>query len=374
MNKVTLIVIILIGFALACKKETVEPEIQYREVLELPDQPYQYADVEFPDHFSSAFLDLVGFEPGDNPITNEGATLGRVLFYDKQLSANRSTSCGSCHHQEKGFADFGPTSEGFDGGFTGRNSMHLVNLRYNRRMFWDLRASNLEAQVLMPIEDPLEMGMTLEGVIERLDQTPHYAQLFDAAFGSTEINEDRISKALAQFVRSIVSYESKWDEAQENDYANFTELELLGRDMFFNNQTRCNQCHMTSNFYQTNAFNTGLESNYSDPGQYSFTGNDNDIGQFKVPSLRNVEITGPYMHDGRFETLEEVVEQYNSGVQSHPNLDDRLTEEIMIGGTPLQMNLTEEEKEALVAFMLTLTDHQMMQDPKWSDPFVLEPF
>lgn len=343
---------------------------QLERKLILPDETYNYTDYEVPEHFINSFMNLLDSEPSSNPLTDHGATLGRVLFYDTELSANRSVSCGSCHHQDRGFADVGAFSEGFEGGLTGRNSMHLVNHRWNRRMFWDLRANNLETQVLMPIQDHIEMGMELGDVIERLEKTEHYPRLFANAFGDPEITEQRMSRAMAQFVRSIVSFGTRYDEGLYNDFANFTDQELLGKDIFFNGETRCNQCHSSHNFHSTNALNNGLDLDPVDLGQGGISGNDADIGQFKVPSLRNSALTGPYMHDGRFETLMECIEHYNSGVQPHWNIDERVTVELTIGGTPYQLGLTQEEKEALVAFLHTLTDEEVISNPKWSDPWV----
>ncbi|NNE55591.1 MAG: hypothetical protein HKN32_06195 [Flavobacteriales bacterium] len=213
------------------------------------------------------------------------------------------------------------------------------------------------------------MGMTLAEVIARLESTDHYPLLFLKAFGSSAITEDGISKALAQFVRSIQSYQSKYDEGLENEFSNFSEQEIAGMEIFFDGNTRCNQCHISANFHLTGALNNGLDSDPADIGYEGVTNDPGNNGQFKVPSLRNVGVTGPYMHDGRFETLLEVIEHYNSGVQPHPYLDDRVTVEMMTGGTPYQLNMSMEDKAALVAFLHTLTDDVLLSDPKFSDPF-----
>ena len=334
----------------------------------LPDAPYDYETVEYPDGFGTGLF-FFDSTPDDNPVTNAGATLGRVLFYDVNLSANRTTSCGSCHHQEHGFADPVAFSEGHNGGLTARNAQHLVNLRFNRRMFWDLRAQNLEAQVIQPITDAIEMGLTQEQAIARVQSLPYYAELFTDAFGTDEVTMDRMGRALAQFIRSIVSVRSKYDEGVSTDFGNFTESELLGKQIFFNGITRCNQCHFSANFYNTAAMNNGLEVEYEDAGFFLVSGDPADHGKFKVPSLRNVALTAPFMHDGRFGTLMEVVEHYNSGVQPHPFLDERVTVENTDGGTPYQLNLSESEKQALVDFLHTLTDEQLIADPRFSNPF-----
>ncbi len=365
---------ILIGilvFAFSCRKgddlNVLPNEYQVQPIL--PEETYNYADYQFPDGFISGLLNLVNSIPASNPTTDDGATLGRVLFYDVSLSENYSVSCASCHIQEHGFSDPRVKSLGFLGGETKRNSMNLVNHQFNRRMFWDLRASNLEQQVLMPIQDPIEMGMELDDLVDRLQAIDHYPALFDKAFGTSEITSDLISKALAQFVRSIVSYQTKYDVGFASEFSNFTAQENMGRELFFGNATRCAHCHTSSNFYQPSGLINGLDVEYTDGGQGEVNGDPEDHGRFKVPSLRNVALTAPYMHDGRFATLEEVIEHYNSGVQAHPYLDDRLTPDLTPGGTPYELNLTQEQKDALLAFMHTLTDHPLINDVKFSNPF-----
>ncbi len=366
MKKLIAGILISLAFVVTSCKHDI-PEIGPLPIL--PDSLYNYTVFDFPEHFNSQFLNLIESTPINNITSDEGATLGRVIFYDKMLSRNHTISCSSCHVQEHGFSDPNKFSVGFEGGLTGRNSMHLVNHRFNRRLFWDLRAANLEAQVLMPIEDPLEMGMSLDEVIERMESSSYYPALFLQAFGTSEITSENISKALAQFIRSIHSYNAKYDEGVPIDFANFTAQELLGKELFFNGDTRCNQCHVSANFHLTGALNTGLDAVPSDEGYGGFSGDEEDLGKFRAPSLRNIALTAPYMHDGRFATLLEVVEHYNSGVQPHANLDDRVTVDFTPGGEPYQLNLSQEEKEALVAFLLTLTDFQLLQDPRYSDPF-----
>ena len=360
---------VLLAFG-ACRKDAAITQEPGGPVLVLPGALYNYEVPPMPAHFDNILLQIWESTPADNPITDAGATLGRVLFYDRNLSANRTTSCGSCHHQENGFADPHAASAGHTGLPTRRNTMHLVNQFYSRQHFWDFRAPTLEAQVLMPIQDAVEMGMTLPEVTDRLHAIPHYHPLFINAFGNDSITEQRISRALAQFVRSIASYRTRYDAGEANGFADFTPLELDGKALFYNGATKCNHCHMTANFHNREARNNGLDTMYADNGLGEFTGESEDNGMFKVPSLRNAERTAPYMHDGRFNTLEEVVEHYNSGVQAHPNLDDRLTVEGITGGTPLQMGLTLYEKQALIAFLKTLTDTPLLMDPRFADPFV----
>lgn len=358
------------------------------DALSLPLTPYNYSIVNLPAHFTTdtqgplpTSINGIDNTPIDNPITDHGATLGRVLFYDKTLSANETIACASCHQAEHGFSDSDRFSFGFEGGATERNSMTLINARFYQRgrFFWDERAATLEEQVLMPFQDPIEMGMTLDQVMDKVKNQPYYTELFENAFGSTEITSDKISKALAQFVRSIVSHSSRYDEGRAlatspgANFENFTDEENLGKGIFFgqipNGGGACFGCHTTEAFVSANPGpqNNGLDSiSTTDLGAGAIFENPIFEGRFKTTSLRNVELTAPYMHDGRFATLEEVVEHYNSGIQAHPTLAPALTD---TNGDPVRLNLTQEQKAALVSFLKTLTDHTLSSEQKWSDPF-----
>jgi cytochrome c peroxidase len=346
------------------------------EALSLAVPVLPYASPTLPATFSVQPILGQDNTPGNNPTTNAGAELGRVLFYDKRLSANQTLSCASCHQREHGFSDPRTFSVGFAGGLTGRNSMGLAHARwYQRRaFFWDERAATLEAQVLEPIQNSVEMGMTLTGVVARVSAEPFYATLFTRAFGDATVTSDRLSRALAQFVRSIVSTQSKYDVGAASNFSNFTAQEVLGRQIFLGQvgNATCAACHGTDNFVPgPNINNNGLENPYVDKGVGALTGRAQDEGLFKVPSLRNIGLTAPYMHDGRFQTLEQVVEFYNSGVVNHPNLSPPLRAP---GGpgqpvTPRRLNLTAAQKAALVAFLHTLTDPHLATDPKYADPF-----
>jgi len=343
-------------------------------VLNLPATPFNYANVQLPGFFLNNDLQREDNTPNNNPITDNGATLGRVLFYDKKMSANNTVSCASCHQQENGFSDPNVLSVGFEGGLTGRNSMGLANARYyqNGRFFWDERANTLEDQVLMPIQDHVEMGMTLGELETKLAAEDYYASLFTTAFGDTEVTSNRISLALAQFIRSMVSYQSKYDTglAQTNNpqanFPNFTQSENLGKNLFFSNRTRCSDCHDTNAFVGDQARNNGLDAVFTDLGVGGVTGNNNDTGEFKVNSLRNIQLTGPYMHDGRFATLGEVIDHYDDGVQNSQFLDNRLRQ----GNGVRRLNLNGQERQALIDFLITLTDNNFITDEKFSDPFV----
>lgn len=342
--------------------------------LLLPATPHNYANPTLPSSFLVQPILGQDNTPASNPVVNAGALLGRVLFYDKRLSFNQTISCSSCHQAEHGFSDPKPFSVGFNGGLTGRNSMGLANARwYQRRaFFWDERAATLEDQVLQPIQNSVEMGMTLAELVTRLSAEPYYATLFTDAFGTATVTSDRISRALAQFVRSIISTQTKYDVGTTRGFTNFTTEENLGRQIF-NGQgsnATCSACHGTDNFVPGNTINNnGLENPYVDKGVGAISGRAQDEGLFKVPSLRNIALTAPYMHDGRFATLEEVVEHYNSGVVNHPNLSPPLRNPQNQGGGPRRLNLTAAQKAALVAFMRTLTDTSVTTDAKFQDPF-----
>jgi cytochrome c peroxidase len=301
--------------------------------------------------------------PADNAITDDGATLGRVLFYDRRLSVNDRVSCSSCHIQSKGFGDTLRLSAGFAGGFTARHAMGLTNARFYQRghFFWDERAATLEAQVLQPIQNSVEMGMTLDNLVTKLSVTSYYPALFTRAFGTPGVTADRVARALAQFVRSLTSYHAKFDQgfasAPPNFAAVLTPQELAGQQIF-TGVGGCAACHGTNANISDNIHNNGLDAIVSDTGAGG--------GRFKAPSLRNVAVRPPYMHDGRFTSLAQVVEHYNSGVQASATLDQRLRGP---NGVPKRLNLTQAEKDALVAFLGTLTDSTFLKDPRLSSPF-----
>lgn len=344
--------------------------------LLLPTTSLNYAAPALPLSFTVNPILAQDNTPLTNITSDLGATLGRVLFYDKRLSTNQTVSCASCHQQKAGFSDPRRFSVGFDGSTGTRNAMGLAHARwYQRRsFFWDERAATLEDQVLLPIQNPIEMGMTLTTLTNRLATEPYYTNLFAKTFGSTTITAGRISQALAQFVRSIVSVQSKYDIGVSNNFSNFTAQEDLGRQIFLgqvnnppNPPATCAACHGTDNFVPGPALNNnGLEFPFVDLGVGGITGNPGDNGKFKVPSLRNIELTAPYMHDGRFTNLEQVVEFYNSGVVDNPNLSPPLRNP---NGTVRRLNLTAPQKAALVAFLKTLTDPNLATNEKYSDPF-----
>lgn len=359
-------------------------------ILNLPETPYDYTTLDIPVHLSNNVLFGPGQNaaidndntPTDNPVTDDGATLGRVLFYDSDLSANGTISCASCHKQTHGFSDDRVLSVGFEGGTTRRHSMSLLNAAwYSRgRFFWDERATTLEDQVLMPFQDEVEMGMTLESLIAAVESKDYYPVLFEKAFGDTAINSERIAMALAQFIRSMISVNSRFDSGRQSvnrptvNFTNFSESENNGKNLFFRPKSagglNCVGCHSTEAFINPDAgtTNNGLDSiSTDDLGVFEAIPNNNFLGAFKVPSLKSIALTAPYMHDGRFATLEEVVEHYNSGVQNHSNLNNSLKDE---NGNPQRLNLTTQQKTDLVNFLKTLTDDSLAVDARFSDPFI----
>jgi cytochrome c peroxidase len=354
-------------------------------VLRLPETPYNYANIELPAHFKSRNVRDLDNTPRDNAITDAGATLGRVLFYDTRLSANGTIACASCHHQKHAFSDPGAKgSKGYEGKVTDRNAMPLVESRYysRGRFFWDERARTLEEQVLMPIQSKVEMGQELPKLLEVITHTPEYPELYRKAFGDSKVTQDRTAKALAQFVRSLISYQSKYDEgiaqvrSRNEDFPNFTREENRGKAIFMQ---RCANCHMPGGqdaiFSSQNPQNNGLDADVkvADLGVADVTLDRNRAGQFKSPSLRNVEFTGPYMHDGRFAKLEDVIEHYSTGIKSHPNLDGRLRNATGPGRDRDRdtrgFQFSTQEKASLLAFLKTLSDKKFITDPKFSDPF-----
>src|SRR5262249_38271380 len=283
--------------------------------LRLPETPYRYADIELPAHFKTRAARRFDNTPRDNPVTDAGATLGRVLFYDTRLSANNTRACGSCHLQSRAFAEPQRFSKGFQGKAVDRNAMALGDLRFypRGRFFWDERARSLEEQALMPIQSKIEMGQDLKEVVKLLAKDDRYPELFRKAFGDEQITPARMGKAVAQFLRSLVSYQSRYDEglaktlSARDDFANFTAEENRGKTLFLR---RCGSCHLPggqeAHFIMNRPLNNGLDADHkkSDGGIGDITLNASDLGKFKSPSLRNVEFTAPYMHDGRFATLE----------------------------------------------------------------------
>ena len=336
----------------------------------LPATPYNY-DLKFPEHAIDGGYANIDTAIANSMITRHGATLGRVLFYDKQLSVKNTISCGSCHIQEFAFADTARFSVGLDGHLTPRNSPTITDLSWasgsiffeGAFLFWDCRSPSLEKAVLEPIQDAHELGKDLAFISEKLSAIDYYPPLFENAFGDKEITSDRVALALSEFIRSMSSFDSKYDEVKKGR-ASYGPSEENGRRLFVENCTK--GCHDVHSFSTPFPRNNGLELVSTDLGLGGWDGNPSNIGKFKSQTLRNVALTPPYMHDGRFETLEEVVDFYSDDVQMHPNSDFR----ILQGANFTGFHFTESQKEDIVVFLKTLNTPTLLTHPKWSDPFV----
>jgi cytochrome c peroxidase len=344
----------------------------------LPTPPYRYADPGLPAH--AAGLAAIDSEPADNPVTDAGATLGRVLFHDRDLSRNGLVSCASCHTQATGFDDQTRFSIGFAGRITRRSAMALANARYNPsgRHFRDERAATLEIQVLDPFVDRIEMGLRPGELVERIEARAFYGPLFSAAFGDAGVDEERVAKALAQFVRAMTSFSAPYDRERAlapdaiADFPGFSASENRGKFLFLTPADEggagCASCHETEAFVLLRPRGNGLpaDPDRPDEGLAEATGNPADNGHFRAASLRNIAVTPPYMRDGRFQTLEEVIDHYDRGVADVAGLDPLLRD---AGGGLRRLDLSQEDRDALVAFLRTLTDMQFLEDPRFSDPF-----
>ncbi|MFT4754973.1 MAG: cytochrome c peroxidase [Salibacteraceae bacterium] len=309
----------------------------------------------------------------DNKLTVQGVQLGRMLFYEKKLSRDGSMACASCHRQEHAFSDTNRLSIGVEDLPGKRQAMAVINMAWNtNEFFWDGRAHLLRDQSILPIQDELEMNETLENVVSKLSVEQTYLDQFKRAFGSTEITSLKISLALEQFMNSIVSVDSKYDQFLRGDVS-LTASEERGRVLFFAEYNEffpttsgadCAHCHSPSNFSNNEYMNNGLNDVFTDIGREEVTMNPADKGKMKVTSLRNIELTTPYMHDGSFTTLEEVVDHYNSGLKASPTLDPALANTMNTG-----LMLDTQEKEDLVAFLKTFTDQTFLNNSDYTNPF-----
>lgn len=312
--------------------------------------------------------------PDDNPTTKQGVYLGRMLFYEKRLSANNTISCASCHKQERAFTDDKVFSEGVDHTPTSRNSMSLANLLWTRKFFWDGRSASLEDQAIFPLTNPHEMGQSLDISAQKIKNTKQYPALFKLVYGDDAITGDRIVKAIAQFERTLISCNSRYDQYLRNAYKP-TEQELKGMALFMTGPdpekgirgANCVHCHGGTKNYMELFHNNGLDSIPADRGIENITGLASDRGRFKAPTLRNIALTAPYMHDGRFKTLEDVVDHYSEHIRQSASLSAFLIgESNERGGTSLKLH--PEEKKELIAFLNMLTDSTFITDKRFSDP------
>ncbi|MEO6132066.1 MAG: cytochrome c peroxidase [Saprospiraceae bacterium] len=339
--------------------------------LNLPSTPFNYNKFEFESKRSDAI-----------------STLGRVLFYDKNLSKDNSVSCGSCHQQNLAFADREALSKGIENRSTNRNSLSLGAFRSfgdyssdpETTLFWDGRVKNLHDQMIQTIRNPKEMGMELRDVVAKIKDLEYYKILAQKAFFNENLNEELVLNALEGFMTSINSSTSKFDIiSQQNNFnlatnwSGLNQQENLGKNIFTSN---CIGCHSQGidNFafgspvgsLVLRSANNGLDLVYTDKGEGEINPAPDALAIFKIPGLRNIALTAPYMHDGRFANLEQVVDFYSTGIQDHPNLNDLLKSD----GHPKKFNFTGGEKDALIQFLNALTDNTMINEVKWSDPFL----
>lgn len=293
----------------------------------------------------------------NNELTNAGFALGKKLFYDARLSADKSVSCGSCHQQFAAFANLDhKVSHGVGNCQGKRNAPPLFNLAWQKAFFWDGGVKNIETSPLNAITDACEMGTDIENIIAFLKNTAPYPDLFQQAFGSTEITSQKILKSITQFTAVLVSGNSKYDKVMRKESGiTFTANELTGYNLF---KEKCAGCHSEPFFTDFSYRSNGLDLESADEGRSHITGVNTDFGTFRVPTLRNIEYTGPYMHDGRFYSLDEVLEHYNSGVKASKNLDAQLKNGILLNAS---------EKEQIKAFLKTLTDNEFIKNTLYSE-------
>jgi cytochrome c peroxidase len=336
MKKLFLLVSILFWGFISCQNHNLMPEIQFI----------------IPQNFPKPIYNL-----SENPITSAGFELGKALFYDGILSRNGTISCGFCHQQLSGFTQHGhPLSHGIDDKNTLRNSLPIQNLAWNKEFFWDGGVFHLDLFAVAPIEAHNEMDETLPNVLKKLRNHQKYPLMFEKAFGTTEITTDRFLKALSQFQLMCISSNSKYDKYVRNEGVMLNNDELVGLQIF---KQKCATCHTGELFTDFSYRNNGLfVNNTEDTGRERITLNEQDRYKFRVPSLRNVEITKPYMHDGRFRTLEEVLDHYEKGIKDSQTLDNQLKNGI---------SLSRDEKQKVIAFLKTLTDEEFMTNTLLSE-------
>lgn len=322
------------------------------------DAPQLIDEVKFiqPVHFPKPFYQFEG-----NPLSNKGFELGKKLFYDARLSADGSVSCGSCHQQFAGFAQLDHNvSHGVNNCLGKRNAPTLFNLAWQASFFWDGGAKNLEIVPLNAITDACEMGSSLNLTLDFLNRTSPYPQLFKTAFGTETISSQELLKALAQFMATMVSANSKYDQVNSDPqrYA-FTQDEKIGYELF---KEKCATCHTEPLFTNNQFVNNGLSPNSDELGRKTITGLESDLRKFRVPTLRNIELSAPYMHDGRFNSLEKVLTHYETGVNYSDNLSPLLQQNGKIG-----IALSDVQKQQLISFLKTLTDHEFIKNKAFSE-------
>jgi cytochrome c peroxidase len=314
--------------------------------------PAPLLTVILPAHFAAGSITEVA--PPDNALTEGRAQLGKRLFFDKNLSRTRDVSCASCHLAEDAFSDPRPVSTGVDQRQGTRNAPALVNLAWGTSFFWDGRALTLEEQAGKPIENPVEMDLPLTDSVTRVGADPTYVSQFAEAYGGP-LTEESLRKAIASFVRTLVSGDSSYDRHLRGDDQTFGDAERRGEALFLSEQAGCFHCHPAGRLTNEGFFNNGTYVDGGDPGRQSVTGRTGDVGKFKVPGLRNVAASAPYMHDGSLATLEDVIAQYERGGRGSPWTDPQIR----------VLTLSDGDRSDLLAFLNSMTDPGFLADPKF---------
>jgi cytochrome c peroxidase len=305
-------------------------------------------------------------EPPHNPTTVEGAYLGKKLFYDTSLSVDNTIACVSCHKQEFAFGDSSAFSKGVRGQLGKRNTLPLFNLAWQQELFWDSRVASLEELVFHPIIAKDEMDMDTALLCQKLAHNPIYPQLFAAAFGSNKISNKRVAKAIAQYIRTLTSYNTKLDTLYEYLNTHYKDIQRndVGKIVAYSPKVSsvlilCEKCHNGESYGGIQHKNNGLDQLYTDKGNSLYNSERKIL--FKVPSLRNLQLTAPYMHDGRFRTIDEVLEHYNSGIQASPDLSEELKDSV---GNPIRLHLSEEDQKQIREFITIYTHDPVFANKK----------
>lgn len=315
--------------------------------------------VDWPSNFPEITYNL-----DNNPLTDAGVELGKKLFYEGRLSSNNAIACAFCHEQAFAFTHHGHNlSHGVNGGIGFRNAQPIQNMAYQTSFMWNGSATHLDLQPIIPITSEVEMGETLSNVVQKLSSDSYYQEQFARAFDDGEVSSENILKALSQFMLVMVSSNSKYDKYVRNEEN--TTLTLIEQDGLNTFEAKCASCHATDLFTDQSFRNNGLSINpqLNDLGRYEIGNNPDDLYKFKVPSLRNVEVTYPYMHDGRFATLEAVLNFYDSGLTDNGNVDASLLKADGSYG----IDLSDYEKESIIAFLKTLTDYEFLEDERFAE-------
>jgi cytochrome c peroxidase len=373
MKNFTLLLLVCSLFVISCTKDYSDT---YNESYRVEDyEVLQAAGLDLPSQMFDYNENNTTFNTHDNALV----TLGRVLFYDEALAPAGGVSCGTCHSQAHAFADSKAQSDGINGQVTVRNSPALGQFQNFRQyyggsnplpLFWDGRQESFHDQMMETMANPVEMGININELQDRIENIDYYKVLYSRAYGPgpVSVSAERITEPMDAFMKTLMNNDSKFDEARGssslfNDYSAFTDSENRGKALFVS--SGCESCHLMDQVNVVEFASNGLDMNPQDRGLGAVSFNTSDNGKFKTPKLRNIEVTGPYMHDGRFETLEEVIDFYSTGIQNTDNLHQNLKN----GSQAKKFNFTDTQKTDLINFLKTLTDDTLLTDERWSNPY-----